>query len=315
MAALLRRPGGRAPWNVRLAARIRTGTKPNWNFSSHPCTQLAAWSVPVSLVAFFATQSPLILNPRHIGWLWGSGDISSSFTQWLYFKETSWLQWPVTLNSGYGSPWTKTIVFTDTPPLFALPAKAIAGLISGPFQYTGMQILLSTYLLVLASSAFIWLMSRSVTVALSGGLLMAVSPMLLFRDVFFHYSLNIMWVIPAALALTALHSSRTPLLWAGLVAITLLWMSYFVVPIMVIWFWDQASRVYSHTLSWIQWSRHSASLVGSILVALIINGIWYNFSSSSDFGFGYYNANLLALVNPMATKSSSWSLVLNCGVE
>ena len=150
-------------------------------------TSVAA--LPAAILSFILTQNIKILNPMNFGWLWGSGDIAASFSTWLYFRKTDFLQWPLTLNENFGYPWAKTIVYTDTPPIFAVPAKYLFGFVESPIQFTGFQILLSTYLLVLFTALVIRKYTRSLTAALLGALLISTSPMLIFRDVFYHYSL------------------------------------------------------------------------------------------------------------------------------
>jgi hypothetical protein len=268
-------------------------------------------ALPVSLFSFLVTQDWRVLNPRHIGWLWGSGDISSSFIQWLYFRETPLDLWPLAVNPNYGAPWTKTIIFSDTPPIFALPMKFLTLSVDGPVQYTGLQILLSTYLLVLFSALFVQRITSNVWVGLASGLLASVSPMLLFRDVFYHYSLNIMWVIPAGLYLLVRRDSgRAWWPWAALAFVTLTWMPYFVVCVLVPWIWNLATRAAAREAQAKDVGRALIWMVGAVAAAVVVDGLWFNYSSTGGFGLGYYNANLLSLVNPMATPSSDWSRIL-----
>jgi Family of unknown function (DUF6311) len=268
-------------------------------------------ALPVSVVSFLITQDLRVLNPRHIGWLWGSGDISSSFIQWLYFRETPLGLWPLTVNPAYGAPWTKTIIFSDTPPIFALPMKFLTSWLEGPVQYTGIQILLSTYLLVLFSALFVQRLTSDVWAGLAGGLLASVSPMLLFRDVFYHYSLNIMWVIPAALYLVVRRDAeRSWWPWGVLAFVTLTWMPYFVVCVLVPWIWNLATRVATREARAKEVARALIWIACAVAAAAVVDGLWFNYSSTEGFGLGYYNANLLSLVNPMATPSSVWSRVL-----
>lgn len=286
-------------------------TVSNWTRAQGAGSTLAVGALPIAALSFVTTQYWRIIDPRHIGWMWGSGDISSSFIQWLYFRQTPLGQWPLTINPNYGSPWTKTIIFTDTPPLFAIPAKYLTAWVDGPLQYTGLQILLSTYLLVLFGALFIHRLTGRVGVSLVGGLLVSVSPMLLFRDVFFHYSLNVMWVIPAAFYLMAGQATKLSRWgWALLVFITLTWMPYFLVCVLVPWLWDLVSRRVYRLGSW----RGTVLSVGVVVLAVfggvIVNALWFNFSGTDGFGLGYYNANLTALINPLATQSSVWSQVL-----
>ena len=282
--------------------------------------QLATLCFPVAFLSFILTQNIRILNPRHVGWLWGSGDISSSFTQWIYFRKTPLVQWPLTVNPLYGSPWTRTIVFTDTPPLFALPFKYFLNQIDGLIQYTGLQILLSTFLLVLFSALCIEYLTHDWIYSLLGGFCISISPFLIFRDVIFHYSLNVMWVIPASIFLVLTRRiNRFSWQWALLVFISLVWMPYFVVPVLLFWL---PLFFYLLRLQQISKSIGLQSVVSIIfagLIALVINGFWFNSSSSADYGFGYYNANLLSIINPITggaalnwelSNNATWSILL-----
>lgn len=265
-------------------------------------------SAPTALAAFLFTQSPSILNPFHTGWLWGSGDIASSFTQWLYFRQTPLLQWPLTVNPHYGGDWNRTIIFTDTPPLFAVPLKYFLRAVSEPVQFTGLQILLSTYLLVLFTSLALSRKGAGHLYCCVSALLVATLPFLLFRDVFRHYSLNILWVVMASIYLVVRQKPRYPVEgWVALVFITLTWMPYFLIPILMLWLPDAVLKMRRATLTWRTLGVTLAAMGIAALTALVIDGYWHNSGKSGDFGFGYYNANLLTLVNPQATPSSIWS--------
>lgn len=272
-------------------------------------TSIAAF--PVTILSFLLTQNFKILNPMNFGWLWGSGDIAASFSTWLYFRKTDLLQWPLTLNQNFGFPWAKTIVYTDTPPIFAIPAKYLFGFVEEPIQFTGFQILLSTYLLVLFSALVIRKYTRSLAVALLGGLLISTSPMLIFRDVFHHYSLNLFWILAAGIFLVTLDRQRYRIWpWAVLFFIAITWMPYFMVPVLLLWLPDVLVRLKRRYLTWTVAALSSISVVLAIICGLVINGFWYNSSPSGGYGLGYYNANLLSLINPLATPSSIWSQVL-----
>jgi Family of unknown function (DUF6311) len=272
-------------------------------------TSVAAF--PVAILSFLLTQNFKIVNPMNFGWLWGSGDIAASFSTWLYFRKTDFLQWPLTLNEKFGAPWAKTIVYTDTPPIFAIPAKYLFGFVEGPFQYTGFQILLSTYLLVLFTALTIRKYTRSLSVALLGGLLISTSPMLIFRDVFHHYSLNLFWILAAGIFLVTLDRQRYRIWpWAVLFFIAITWMPYFMVPVFLLWLPDVFVRLKHGYLTWRLAALSSIAVVMAILGGLVINGFWYNSSPSGGYGLGFYNANLLSLINPLATPSSIWSQIL-----
>ena len=302
--------------SVRHAAQIELNTGNFFKLGVGDLAQtgghsrLKIWSVPVAFISFVFTQNIAILNPRHTGWLWNTGDISSSFTQWIYFRNSPLIQWPITLNSNFGWPWARTIIYTDTPPIFAVPLKYLLAPIDGLIQFTGIQILLSTYLIVLFSALTVFLKTQDFAYSLMSGLAVSTTPVLLFRDVFNHYSLNIMWVIPAAVLLVLkTPSRRTRFGWALLFFISLLWMPYFFIHLGMLWIPYLIAEYY-------RTRRVKVVILGvlptiaSSALAMIVNGFWYNSSASFDHGLGFYNANLLALINPLATTNSVWSQIL-----
>ena len=273
--------------------------------------KIGLFSVFTGCLAFLTTQSLEILNPARFGFMWGSGDISSSFVSWTYFRQTSLTQWPLTINPNMGQPWARGILFTDTPPIFAIPLKFLFQDVSSAFQFTGLQILLSTCLLVYFTSKSLVALRVGFWTAQVGALMVATAPFLIFRDEFRHYSFNILWIVSASIYLVVRSSRRFPsLAWASLVFVALTWMPYFVVPVVMLWI---PSLILSRTLyrrTPTRWAFDCLLPLIAGFIALVIDGFWYNASSSGDFGIGYYNANLLALINPMATASSSWSQLL-----
>lgn len=268
-------------------------------------------SILIAFGAFLATQSGEILNPARFGFMWGSGDIASSFTSWLYFKQSALLQWPLTLNPNLGSPWSRGILFTDTPPLIAIPLKYILHGVSAPFQFTGLQVLISTCLLVYFTAKCLTALGAGFWIAQAAGLLMATAPFLIFRDQFHHFSLNILWILPAGVYLVARQGKRFPTAgWTALVFIALTWMPYFVVPVVMLWIPSLVTSRRMHPRSLSRWLVDIFLPLLAGYVALVLDGFWFNSSSSGDFGIGYYNANLLSLINPMATTSSVWSRIV-----
>lgn len=262
-------------------------------------------------IAFASTQSLEILNPRYIGFMWGSGDISSSFISWTYFRQSPLLQWPLATNPNMGEPWTRGILFTDTPPIFAIPLKYLLHGVSGPYQFTGLQILLSTCLLVYFTAKTLSALRVSLWTSAVGGLLVATSPFLMFRDLFHHYSLNILWVVTAGIYLVVRPNRRFPTLaWAALIFIALTWMPYFVVPVLMLWIPSLVISRKAYSRSILEWGYEVVAPLAAGLIALVIDGFWWNAGPSGDQGVGYYNANLLALINPSALATSSWSHVI-----
>lgn len=273
--------------------------------------RLGLLSTFCGVAAFLATQSWEILNPLRFGYLWGSGDISSSFISWIYFRQTSLWLWPISSNPNLGQPWTRGILFTDTPPILAVPLKYLGHALPQTFQYTGFQILISMILIVYFTAKSLRCLRVDNWTSLLGGVLVATAPFLIFRDQFHHYSLNILWAVTAAIYLVVRTSKRFPTLaWSGLVFVTLTWMPYFVVPVLMLWLPSLLFSQHQFPRSLRKWAFDVLLPLVSALLALLVDGFWSNAEGSGGFGLGYYNANLLALINPLATPSSVWSRVI-----
>ena len=270
-----------------------------------------ALCIPTSILSFLLTQNFRILNPRHVGWLLNSGDSATSLTQWTYFRKTPIWQWPVTLNKHYGYPWAKTIIYADTAPLFAVPLKFLLGSVDGLIQFIGFQILFSTFLMIVFTSLCVQAVTRDALYSQICGLSISTTPVLLFRDVFTHYSMNIMWVIPAAMHLIISNQNKNRDFYWGLLSfVTLTWMPYFLVHVLILLVSVHVAIGFAGLLTW----RRIATSFNTIFIfcfaAMTVNGFWYNRSSSAQHGLDFYNANLLALINPKATENSDWSSVL-----
>jgi hypothetical protein len=269
----------------------------------------------LAFVSFSLTHSLRILNPRHINWMSGSGDLSSVFIGWNYFRQSDLIQWPLTLNTNYGYPWSRTISFTDTAPLFALPFKYLAQLQQFPFQYTGFQTLVSVYLSTFFAVRIFMYFGMTRLDASIASLLVVNSPVILFRSYFTHYSLNLVWIVFACFYLyLKKRDGQSMFLWAVLFFISLMWMPYLTLYVLIFWlpyiFKATDVRVNKSNFAKVKIVALEGLVVSSsILASLIILGFWYNNSNSSDFGLGYYNANLLSLINPKSSDVS-WSRLL-----
>ena len=279
-------------------------------------------SLATASLTFPLTFSPKILNPFNYGWLWSGGDISSSFSGWNYFRHAPFFQWPVSNNPLYGGNISQAITFTDTPPLFAIPFKLLGLLTSQIFQFTGLQVALSFFLIIYFSQKIFNSFNLSTLSGVLGSVLVSQAPFYLFRNQFEHYSLNLMWVAIASLYLYINEKSRredakVDLKWWLLVFIALTWMPYLVIYVFIFLI-PQIFEVLLKTktigLKIRFLINQTIYFLVVTLIGLTIDGYWQNVGHSSADGLGYYNANLLSFLNPNSGGAQTWSRILP-GIE
>jgi hypothetical protein len=279
--------------------------------------RISVSSLVTAFLVFPLTFNFRILNPLNYGWLWSGGDISSSFAGWNYFRHTPLFQWPISDNPLYGDNIAQSIIFTDTPPIFAIPFKFIGFFTTEIFQFTGFQIAISFFLLIYFSQKILNLFKLDAGSRIIGSILISQAPFYLFRNQFEHYSLNLMWVAIAALFLYLKEKSvmpvmRSDLKWWSLILIALIWMPYltiyvliFLVPTIIEKFINQPTQELKN--------RYLLQQIRNFLIVLItgltIDGYWENAGKSGAEGFGYYNANLLSFINPNSGSDRSWSQI------
>jgi hypothetical protein len=245
-------------------------------------------SILLGILIFPLTFNYKILNPFNYQWLWGSGDISSAFAGWNFFRAAPLIQWPITNNPLYGSQISNSIIFSDTPPIFSIPVKIIGYLIPNQiFQYTGIEILISQILTIYFSLRIIQKYTSDFLYSAVSSMLVAEAPVILFRNQFQHYSLNLSWIAIASLYLFLNYREDTRTIriswyWAMLIFVALTWMPYLVVFVVVFWllycFSKINNRKRDNFIELIWKLMGLPSLL--VLIALTVDGFWGNTSNS-----------------------------------
>ena len=274
-------------------------------------------SLITAFLVFPLTFNFCILNPFNYGWLWSGGDISSSFAGWNYFRHAPLFQWPISDNPLYGENIAQSIIFTDTPPLFAIPFKFIGLFTREIFQFTGFQIAVSFFLIIYFSQKILDFYRLDAGSRIIGSIIISQAPFYLFRNQFEHYSLNLMWVAIAGLFLYFKENSeeaisRADLKWWSLVLIALIWMPYltiFVMIFLVPTVFDKFTKLSTRALKNRYVLKQTRNFLIVVIVGLTIDGYWANAGKSGAEGFGYYNANLLSFINSNSGGKQSWSRI------
>ena len=88
-----------------------------------------------------------IISPHETAWLTNGGDLEQQYLGWEFFRREPHFQFPLGKLNGLGLGLTKSIVFTDSAPIIAIPAKWLMAGMKSPIQVTGIWILMSTSLM------------------------------------------------------------------------------------------------------------------------------------------------------------------------
>jgi hypothetical protein len=235
------------------------------------------------------------LDPRQFTWMLHN-DSAQHYLGWQFFRSEPW-QWPPGRISGFGISGGSNIVFTDSIPLLALFLKPFSGWLAAQFQYFGLWIL-SCYLL----SGYFGLRllaryTRDPALRLAGACFFILSPPLLLRG-YGHESLMAHWLLLAGID-TCLDgwNWRRWLSWSAIAALCHPYLLLMVLGLMAA---SATSAV------WIDKTLRPTVLllqgIGISLVLLLLMGLAGHFSNSGPLhaeGYGYFNMNILSLLDPL----------------
>ncbi|MFN7940080.1 MAG: DUF6311 domain-containing protein [Thermoanaerobaculia bacterium] len=282
--------------NMSRPGPTRAGLRREWRLD------LAAAMLGVASFLYFC--DPAVLSPRRVGWLLGLEDPAQSFLSWQFFRDTPLLQFPLGLNSRFGTDLGSSIVFSDSLPLLALPLKLARALLPPVFQYHGAWILGCLVLQGVTARRLLARFHDDAAGQLLGAAFFVLSPSLLWR-LNGHFSLLAHWILLGGLALFFSPKFRRAA-WLALLSVAVLIHAYLFVMAAGIWAADLFSRGRAHEL---RWRRLLLDLgLGFVLTAawMYVAGYFVAGDSVTVGGFGYYRMNLLSPVDP----TRAWSRLL-----
>ena len=173
-----------------------------WKFLTRRTTDIGSGAV-VALGAicgamFFARSlGTTLLDPQNIEWLL-RGDWAEHYASWESYRAARWT-WPPGAIPDLFYPAGTAIVFTDSLPLFAMPAKLFRDFLPYPFQYIGLAFAVNFVLQGALSAVLMKRMKARPAALLAGCLLFLFAPVLIWR--IGHDSLTAQWLILASLFL------------------------------------------------------------------------------------------------------------------
>lgn len=264
---------------------------------------LSALPLALGVMAFFIVVGPRALNPLNIAWL-GAGDRPTQYWGWLFFRDSPWT-FPIGLNPGYGLELSNAILYSDSIPLLAFLLKPFSPLLSNPFQYFGMWLLICFVLQSWFSWKLVGLVSNSASIRLFGAGIFVFAPPMICR-LHLHFSLAGHFLILAALHL-AFNSKLEwrRLAFGVLLATAALVHAYLLAMVALIWLAELGGRTIRKSVSVRRAAIEIAGLFAVVGFTCWQAGYFSVGAGTSSGGFGFYRMNLLSVID-----SSGWSYVL-----
>jgi len=266
--------------------------------------------------AFGIVFGTIFLGPRNVlpwnlGWLAGKGDGSADQLVFQFFRQTPFLQWPITAvpNFVVGA----NTVNPSGNTIFTVGAKFVGLFVPGQFQYFGILIVLWFALQALLAERLLSRFISDGTYRIIGTTFFVIAPAFLYRlSAMRHFHVGAHWLILAALYLYFDKSARTKS-WAILIAtaiainlyISVIVITIFVASIVKIGIRSEFSSLGLRLKFCFKVIIPSAiAAIGSFLVS--------GFASyeESSTGAGFYRLNLLAYFNPGYSPTDSFSYLM-----
>jgi hypothetical protein len=260
-------------------------------------------SICIGFLVFLTVIGPYALRPSNIAWL-GHGDPATHYLGWEFFRHIGW-SFPLGLNPSYGLEISNAILYSDSIPVLAFLFKPFSLLLTSPFQYFGLWLLLCFIFQAWFTYQLISLVTKNTIFCTLGACLFCLSPPMLWR-MYEHLSLAGHFLILASLylALVPLHRYQSRY-WIILLIVSALTHAYLLAMVGLIWLADVLGRLINKSLSGKGALTECVIGVLAVFIACWQAGYFSVGAGVSSGGFGYLRLNLVSLINPMG-----WSFVL-----
>lgn len=173
-----------------------------------------------------------ILDPTEVEWLIsGGGDLNQHYLGWEFFRRSPWT-FPIGMNSIINYPFSISVIFTDSIPLFALFFKLFSNVLPEYFQYFGLYGIMCFTLQGIMASLILKKFIKNDSLVILFSLFFIISPVMIFR-MYYHTSLASHYLILFGFVLLLykdkLNLLKTVLLWGLLGFLTASTHIYFLV--------------------------------------------------------------------------------------
>lgn len=255
-------------------------------------------------IGFFLSIPASVLRPTNVDWLMGD-DPASAYLGWEFFRRDEW-RLPLGKNPTFGLENASSIVYSDSLPLFAIPAKVITAHTAAPFQYFGVWLFLCLLLQGLFSARLIGRFNLSTSSTFLGSLLACLLPFHLCRLSYGygHFALFGHFVILAGLILVTKRQTIPLKRWALLLVVCLAIHAYLFLMIAFL----AAAQLVAMRRVPLRSRILSIFLISPVVLASSwIFGYFELPFSATKIGVGGFKADITSLVRSLARGGISWS--------
>ena len=265
------------------------------------------WPIVPGLLGFLLIVGVKPLRPTNVRWIQGA-DPLKDYMGWSFFRHSPW-SFPLGANPQWGMEKAgASIFFSDSIPVLALIFKPFSGILTEPFQYDGLWLLLCFVL----QSYFAWkLLARQTSdpiVRASGALLFVFAPPMMMR-IGLHYALVGQWILLAAIWISIERPRRPIPAWAVVVSLTVLIHPYLAAMVLALWAANWCSRLRMNWTSAAHGAFEAVVVVGCCALALWQVGAFMMANGVGREGFGYFRMNLNTFFNPK-DETQMWSYLM-----
>ncbi|MHB1129121.1 MAG: DUF6311 domain-containing protein [Ilumatobacteraceae bacterium] len=275
-------------------------------FLGRDLTSIAAGIVGLIFGLWFL--GPRNVLPGSTDWL-NRGDLASYQLGWEFFRQTPFIQWPLTAVPNYGVSFHTVLVSGNA--LIELPLKFLRPVLPSTFQYVGMWIvgcfILQGYFAARLLSHFV--SDRFIRFVVAA--MFVISPALIFRiGIAGHPALGAHWLILWAFYLY-FSDRQSHVVWSMLIAIALTVSIYISVMVLCIYLASVGKVLLTGRDARSGSSVARLVFVPSFVGALTFIAMGYLEYGGSAKGTGFFRLNALAFLNPGFSSHDSFSFVLN----
>tara|TARA_B100000579_G_scaffold425728_1_gene431871 strand:+ start:25359 stop:27044 length:1686 start_codon:yes stop_codon:yes gene_type:complete len=236
-------------------------------------------------------------------WL-SPGDSAWHWINWLFFKETSILQFPIFENYDYGMELSSSIAINDSLPIMALIFKPFSSILPFDFQYFGLWILICFIMQGQLGLILLRKITKNEFLSFIGACFFILAPPFLWR-LWGHYSLMAHWLI--ILGIIIFYSNNFNLKnWIFLLILTALVNAYILAIILSIFILD---LIFRRSIG--EFTKKESLLIffktfSLLLLSLYVFGYFSNGVSIGSGGYSLYRANL----NTFFNDNNFWSYIM-----
>lgn len=264
----------------------------------------------MGIIAFFMVVGWGILDPKNVSWLLADFDMTLEYLGWAFYRHSPWT-FPIGLNPNFGLDISSSIIYSNSMPLFAMVLKPFSSLLSEPFQFWGIWLLLCFVLQAYMSWLVIGLMTADFWIRVfATGLLIFSPPML--SQIGFHNSTVGHFPIMAALYLVLRpNQSKRLIWWALLLPCTLLIHPYTFAMLVALWLADLINKVLVQKKMDLRVAIHEFVCASLTTLIAAWQAGYFMSVNPGETGFGMYRANLLGIFDSSGFDAKNWSYIFS----